>query len=408
MKTQTALRWVVAAILAGILLFPSEMVSQATSTILTTESDPEGSGPVDALAQGADPADEQQPTFQVAIEEVTVPVTVTDSEGEFVSDLTPGDFRLRDNGGDQRIENFELSWEPVSMVVVVETSTRVQSQLEEIGRTGILFTQLIMGESGEAAVITFDSEIKLAQGFTEDADLVENALKNLKPSGDDVRLSDALTRAMYLLQMRPKDRRKIIVALSEARDNGSSNTPGFVLRGAQQLGISIYTVGLSSVKAMFSRPGSQAGSSPFPPGVVARPTPSNTVPIPSTQANVGAANLDMLPIIEELVSYTKGLLGGNPLSFYAQGTGAVEFSGGGDDVEQALARIGRELRNQYLLTYRPNNLDKPGFHHITVTVSRPKLRVRTRPGYMYSGPTSRSTTPSPPTDAGPSQPASGQ
>ena len=393
MKTRSALRWVLPAILACVLLFPSRLVSQAPTAILATgtnqdasESRPAGTPGTGAEEGSADdPDDAQQPTFQVEIEVVTVPVTVTDAEGEFVTDLNPSDFRLRDNGKDQKIEGFEQSWEPISMVVVVETSSRIQSQLAEVGRTGILFTQLIMGESGEAAVITFDREIKLAQDFTENADLVEGALKNLKAGGGDVRLSDALSRAMYLLQRRPKERRKVIVVLSEARDNGSSNTPGFVLRSAQQLGISIYTVGLSSLNSMFARPGSQAGSSPFPPGVAARPTPSNTPPIPSTQTNIGAANLDMLPIIEELVSYTKGVLGGNPLTFFAQGTGAVEFSGGGDDVEQALGRIGRELRNQYLLTYRPNNLDKPEFHGIQVILSRPGLRVRTRPGYMYAG-----------------------
>ncbi|MBI4478513.1 MAG: VWA domain-containing protein [Acidobacteria bacterium] len=404
MKTRRARRWVVPAILGWVLLFPSRMVAQAPTAILTTgtnqdvsESRPAGTPGTSAEGELAD---DQQPTFQVEIEVVTVPVTVTDAEGEFVTDLNPSDFRLRDNGKDQKIEGFEQSWEPISMVVVVETSSRIQSQLAEVGRTGILFTQLILGESGEAAVITFDREIKLAQDFTENADLVEGALKNLKSGGDDVRLSDALTRAMFLLQRRPKERRKVIVVLSEARDNGSSNTPGFVLRSAQQLGISIYTVSLSSLKSMFARPGSQAGSSPFPPGVAARPTPSNAPPIPSTQTNIGAANLDMLPIIEELVSYTKGVLGGNPLTFFAQGTGAVEFSGGGDDVEQALGRIGRELRNQYLLTYRPNNLDAPAFHGIQVILSRPGLRVRTRPGYMYAGP-HRAGGASSPSDAAP-------
>src|SRR3989337_930974 len=189
MKTQTALRWVVPAILAGVLLFPSKMVSQAPSAVFSTGTEQAAPDPLTAPAPEGDLGEEQQPTFQIQIEEVTVPVTITDSDGEFVSDLNPGDFRLRDNGADQRIENFELSWEPVSMVVVVETSTRVQSQLADIGRTGILFTQLIMGESGEAAVITFDREIKLVQGFTENPDLVEAALKNLKPGGDDVRLS---------------------------------------------------------------------------------------------------------------------------------------------------------------------------------------------------------------------------
>ncbi|MBI3934182.1 MAG: VWA domain-containing protein [Acidobacteria bacterium] len=402
MRSRNALRCVAATILGWTLIFSPFVISQkpVTAPPLTLEETAAAS-PAGSEAE-QDPADEQQPTFQVEIEVVTVPVTVTESDGEFVTDLNPSDFHLRDNGKEQKIESFELSWESISMVVVVETSNRVQDQLADIGRTGILFTQLILGESGEAAVITFDREIKVAQDFTESAELVEGALKNLKPGGEDVRLSDALTRAMYLLQRRPKDRRKVIVALSEARDSGSSNTPGFVLRGAQQLGISIYTVGLSSLKSMFARPGSQAGSSPFPPGVAARPTPSNTPPIPSTQTNIGAANLDMLPIIEELVSYTKGWLGGNPLSLYAQGTGAQEFSGGGDDVEQALGRIGRELRNQYLLTYRPNNLDKPAFHGIQVTVSPPGLRVRTRPGYMYGG-SSRSGGAPPSSESAPGQ-----
>jgi VWFA-related protein len=396
MKTQTTLRWVAATILAAVVGYSLDLVAEAPFAN-PSNSGQSAAAASSAPAQQGEAEDEQLPTFQVQIEEVTVPVTVTDSDGEFVSDLNPGDFRLRDNGVEQQIEEFELSWEPISMVIVAETSSRVQNQLEDIGRTGILFTQLIMGENGETAVITFDREIRLVQGFTDNADLVENALRNLKPGGEDVRLSDALSRALFLLQMRPKERRKVIVALSEARDNGSSNTPGFVLRGAQLLGISIYTVGLSSVNAMFNRPDSRVGSSPFPPGVMARPTPSNTAPIPSTQTNVGAANLDMLPIIEELVSYTKELLGGNPLSFFSQGTGAVEFSGGGD-VEQALARIGRELRNQYLLTYSPNNLDEPSFHHINVTVSRPNLRVRTRPGYMYTGRSAQpgATPPAPP------------
>lgn len=328
--------------------------------------------------------EEQEPRFEVEVEVVTVPVTVTKSDGEFVTDLNSSDFRILDNGKEQRLVEFELSWEPISMVILTQTSSRVESMLPEIGRSGILFTQLILGESGEAAVITFDREIRLAQDFTNNADLIEDALKNLQPGAEDVRLSDALARALLLLQRRPNDRRKVIVAISEARDIGSSNTPGFVLRGAQQLGISIYTLGLSTARGLFSR--SAGGvSSPFPPGVAARPGPANQPPTPDTQAHLGSANVDMLPIIEELVSYTKNLLGGNPLAFFAQGTGAEEYSSGGNEaMENALSRIGRELRNQYLLTYRPNNLDKPGFHHIKVQVSRPKLEVRARPGYMFT------------------------
>src|ERR1043166_5521057 len=52
---------------------------------------------------------DQQPTFKTEIEVVTVPVTVTDSSGEFVTDLNPGEIRILDNGAFQRVENFELS-----------------------------------------------------------------------------------------------------------------------------------------------------------------------------------------------------------------------------------------------------------------------------------------------------------
>lgn len=282
------------------------------------------------------------------------------------------------------------------MVIAVETSSRVEALLPEIRRSGILFTQLILGESGEAAVLTFDREIKLAQDFTEDPDKIEEALRNLAPGADDVRLSDAIARALMLLQRRPEGRRKVVVVISEARDSGSGNTPGFVLRGAQQLGISVYTVALSSLRSLFSRP-NEGVKSPFPPGVMARPMPSNQPPTPDAVANVGAANVDLLPLIAELVSYTKTWLGGNPLALYATGTGAEDFSSGGkEELEQALGRIGRELRNQYLLTYRPNNLQDPGFHYIQALVARPSLQVRTRPGYMFTRSSRRSpAAPSP-------------
>ena len=330
-------------------------------------------------------AEDQKPVYGVRIEDVTLPVTVTDPKGEFVIDLDASSFRVIDNGVEQKILGFELSWEPVSMVIAVETSSRVESAIPEISRAGILFTQLVIGETSEAAIITFDDEIKMVQEFTGNSNLIENAFRSLKPAGEDVRLSDAISYATTLLQRRRDNRRKVIVVMSEARNIGSSNSPGLVLRNAQQLGISIYTVGLSATQGLLDRAGNRA-SPPFPAGVEARPQPANHPPTPDAQTRPADANVSMLPIIEELVSFSKNVLGANPLSFFAQGTGAREFSAVGDGMEQAISKIGRELRSQYLLAYRPNNLDEPGFHHIRVTVSQSNLRVRTLPGYMFTRP----------------------
>ncbi|HEY7678868.1 MAG TPA: hypothetical protein VIC04_00010, partial [Terriglobia bacterium] len=160
MKPQNIHRWLLLFVLGTSLLAPPAPAQQSVP--------------------GADPSltpesaqEEQEAVFEIEIEEVTVPITVTDSSGEFVTDLNLSDFRVFDNNREQRISEFELSWEPISMVVVVETSSRVASMLPEIGRSGILFTQLILGESGEAAVIAFDSDVQVVQEFTDNPDLVE-------------------------------------------------------------------------------------------------------------------------------------------------------------------------------------------------------------------------------------------
>ena len=383
--------WLAFALACGTVWQTAETFAQSPPPAGSSAS----SGSAGAGSPGSAPVDDggQEYSFAVDIEVVTVPVTVTDPNGEFVTDLDVNDFTVLDNGTPQKIESFELSLEPLSLALVVETSSRVESLLPEVRNTGILVTQLIVGEMGEAVVVAFDNELKLLQDFTSDPELVEAAFRSLKPGGDAVRLSDAVARGIFLLQQRPKDRRKVIIVISEARDQGSNNSHGAVLRSAQQLGISVYTVGLSSVRGMFGRP-SEGVSSPFPPGVSARPMPANQPPTPDAQSNWGAANVNLLALIAELVSNTKNLIAGNPLSVYAAGTGGQDFaSGSKEQMEKALGRIGQELRNQYILTYRPNNLDEPGFHPIRVAVSRPNLEVRTRLGYVFAQPLRRRPAP---------------
>ena len=84
------------ALLGWFLLLPLAVYPQAASG---TEADA-------AVASEQDAG--QQPIFQVEIEEVTVPVTVTNSSGEFVTDLNPGDFKLLDNGEPQKLDGIEL------------------------------------------------------------------------------------------------------------------------------------------------------------------------------------------------------------------------------------------------------------------------------------------------------------
>jgi hypothetical protein len=137
------------ALLIGALWQASEVVfAQSEQTAVPAEAS--GASPGGASPNGDV---NQEYSFVVDIQVVTVPVTVTDPNGDFVTDLEVNDFTVLDNGVPQKIESFDLSLEPLSIAILVETSSRVASLLPEVRNTGILFTQLIVGETGEAAVV---------------------------------------------------------------------------------------------------------------------------------------------------------------------------------------------------------------------------------------------------------------
>ncbi len=132
---------------------------------------------------------------------------------------------------------------------MVETSSRIAALLPAIRRTGILFTQTVLGPDGDATVIGYNDEVDKLIGFTSDHDAVEKTFSDLQPGGSGTRLYDALEQAVGALRNRPESRRRVIITLAEAVDSGSEEKLGQVLREAQLANITIYSVGLSSTAA---------------------------------------------------------------------------------------------------------------------------------------------------------------
>ena len=69
---------------------------------------------------------EDQPTFRSTVDVVTVPVTVRGPKGDYVTALEKFDFKVFDNGKEQTIESFEVSFLPISMVICIQSSARVE------------------------------------------------------------------------------------------------------------------------------------------------------------------------------------------------------------------------------------------------------------------------------------------
>ncbi|MFQ5777272.1 MAG: VWA domain-containing protein [Terriglobia bacterium] len=335
------------------------------------------------------PSDQEDFRLRVAVELVTTPLVVRDASGEFVYDLSRQEISLRDNGVPQQLVAFELASQPLSLVLLLDTSKRVEPLLEHVRKSGVLFTDYIMGQFGEAAVITFDRDVTLHQEFTSNAEEVIQAVKTIRTRGDETRLNDALDQAVRLLRQRPEGRRRVIIAVTEPRDHGSSTPTGLPLRYAQLADISVYTISLSRTMADLARrpEDTPVPASPYPPGVFPGPAVPGSIQTPTTETQQRQSRANLLNAIMFLVQGIKGTVRANLLEVYAQGTGGLHYGAHTQaGLEAALNRIGQDLHSQYLVSYRPSNRDRAGFHRIEISVSRPGVRIRTRPGYYISPP----------------------
>jgi VWFA-related protein len=332
-------------------------------------------------AQASNEQGQQQEPFRVISKVVVLPVSFLDAAGEFLDNIHDREITLTDNGNPQKIQTFELAYQPISMAILVDTSARLQGVIPNLRSSGILFTQLILGESGEAALITYDNTVDVRQEFTSDSDLIEKSFKALRVNGEGACLTDGISHAIEMLSARDSQRRRVIVVLAEGRDFGSEIHKNKVLRDAQLANIAIYTVELSAFKSLAKRPPPEAtvetnddipeaayGSEPgVPPGLYE-----------------GAGGLDLLSPLRESAGALRALWV-HPMKRYAGGTGSDHINATSQKaVENAIQKIGHELHTQYWLSYVPNNLGTAEFHTIEVKVSRAGVKVRNRPGYFYA------------------------
>ena len=107
------------------------------------------------------PAEQQKHAIRVRVNEVTAPVIVRDPKGEMVFDLKQDNFRVYDNGAEQKIDHFDVGGDPLSIVLVIEASSHIQPMFPSIKHAGIVFSEAVMAQTSEAAVISYDSTVDL-------------------------------------------------------------------------------------------------------------------------------------------------------------------------------------------------------------------------------------------------------
>lgn len=278
-----------------------------------------------AAAQDSGDDDE---VVRVNTDLVVVNVTVADKDGKYARGLRLADFKLLEDGQEQKISSFGSEETPFAAAVLLDFSGSMEKRVSMARSAAIRFLDGLR-EEDVAAVYRFDSDIEQLQDYSPSRDLAPLAF-SMRAKGWTV-LNDAIVRAAVDLSRRPEKRRAIIV-LSDGYDTKSSATTDKALAAAFNAGVTIYTVDMSSPETS------------------------------SIQA--------------------RGLAGSVLGNFAKKSGGRYIASPGGQAMREAFNSILEELGNQYTLTYRPSNTARDGrFREINIKLSRPELTARTRKGY---------------------------
>lgn len=287
-----------------------------------------------------DQADQSETIF---IRRVRLPITVLDKKGQFVSGLTKNDFIVLEDKVPQQIETFsdDLGQSlPVFVALLMDTSPSTAGKLKFEQESAMNFIYSVTrARKDQVLFATFDHEINLRQDFTNKLDLLDRAVNNVKELGTKTALYDAIWQFCDE-KLRTASGRRVLVVITDGEDTYSRADIRDAIGIAQRTETTIFAI---STKAGFAGtvPGVEAGS----------------------------------------VKDKKD----RDLETLAEETGGVAFfTGDMISLERAFNKISKELRAQYLITYKPGNDRYDGsFRKIDVRLAegRKDLKIRTKHGY---------------------------
>jgi len=270
--------------------------------------------------------------MKVDVDLVLVPVTITDPMNRLVTGLEKENFQLFEGNTKQEIRTFSSEDAPVSLGVIFDSSGSMSSKMDRAKEAVIEFFKTANPQD-EFFMITFSDEPEEVSDFTSSVDEVQNKLVYAVP-----RKRTALLDAIYMgiSKMRQaKYAKKALLIISDGGDNHSRYTEGEIKSLVKEADVLIYAIG----------------------------------------------------IYDRYFATTEERLGPGLLSEITELTGGRAFTiDNPNDLADVATKIGIELRNQYVLGYRPNKIVRDGkWRKIKVKLMPPKglppLRVYARTGY---------------------------
>lgn len=329
--------------------------------------------------------------LSVTIRQVLAPTIVVDRDGSFIDGLGPTDFRLFDNGQLQSGLQVQATSQPISMVVAIQANGAMTGVLPKLRHIGAMLENQVLGENGEAAILAYDHRQRVIQDFTHDSTAFNRAMETLNAGSSTSAMIDAVQASIRMLNKRPRENRKIILLIGEVRDGGSQAKAREVLTNAEFGSVTVYTVSVSRLTTELTGERTPQRTSVIPPAASMGTLPPGSPPTPLAMEQIKGINPDsgtsinFKPLVQDIIIGTKKIFVDAPADVFTTYTGGRKFDFYREKgLDKALEALSSELHREYILSYTPANTEG-GYHEIVVQVSRPKLTVRTRPGYWYGG-----------------------
>jgi Ca-activated chloride channel family protein len=179
-------------------------------------------------------------------ETVPIYVTVLDHDGHLVSNLTQEDFEILDNGRPAQVEIFKSGIQPMTVVVMLDTSGSMTLNLTRLQQAAESFViQLKPGD--RARIGEFNDDVRLSRTFTGDRDALLRILHDDFKYGNGTKLWDAIDVSMTALS--PETGRRVLLVFTDGEDTTSKTSYDSVLKRALREDYLVYAVGLRSLMA---------------------------------------------------------------------------------------------------------------------------------------------------------------
>jgi Ca-activated chloride channel family protein len=322
---------------------PSGSSPQATSPqapSLTEDRDPVRSPDVEAPATAAGQLAKQGEGYvlRTDVEEVVLNCTVLEGN-RIVQDLKKDNFKVFEDGVEQKILSFQHTDLPVSIALVIDNSGSMYKKRPSVNKAAL---DLIAASNpqDEAFVVNFSDEAFIDQDFTADVNKLRDGLTHIDSRGGTA-LYDAVAASADKLVADAKRPKQVLVLITDGEDNASTLNLVQTIRRVQELsGPVIYSIGLLFGDEM-------------------------------SRGEVRHAR----QALEMLSTETGGI------AFFPKSM---------EEVDEIAAQVARDVRSQYTIGYRSTKpTSEPGFRKVQVTAegkSMSKLNVRTRTGYFPTVP----------------------